>query len=63
MIIYGYTENPNQHAAESALSRLGDSTLVIARRVIQNVMYGIPQTIPDDKLLREELSECNFIIK
>jgi hypothetical protein len=63
MLILGWHTGANTIEAIRAIHKHTDLGLYTSKRIIEDVVEGNPQTVPDDFVLREELVRCNFIVK
>lgn len=63
MLILGYRKGADTITAIRAIHKHTDLGLYASKRIIEYVIKGYPQTVPDDFVLREDLISCNFIVK
>ena len=63
MLIIGYRKGADTLAAIKAIHKHTGFGLYASKRIIEDVVEGHPQAVPNDFVLREELIKHNFIVK
>jgi hypothetical protein len=63
MIVIGCRYNSNDEQAALAIRKHTGKSLADSNKLIQEIKNGNTVSLPDDFVLREDLEDCNFIVR